>query len=80
MLCKYVIGDSRTLHKCELLKVVVDMCARLLHLYEELPSFPELFSPLDSNLKELVPVLVLIQMVIIMLVSVNVVNLVSVKC
>ena len=36
-------------HNCDVLKVVLDMNSELLQLYKDVPSFPEVFSPLHTN-------------------------------
>lgn len=36
--------------RCEILSVLLDMILQIFQVYKDLPSFPELFSPLDSNL------------------------------
>lgn len=43
-------SEGAATSRCSLLKLIVDMSSQLLRLYKDLPSFPEVFSPLDANL------------------------------
>lgn len=43
-------GKSAVPSKCALFKITLEMSLQLLKLYRELPSFPEIFLALDSNL------------------------------
>lgn len=43
-------SESLSLSRCALLKVTLDLSSRLLQLYKDVSSFPELFLPLTANL------------------------------